>query len=133
MAQQDTTWYVVADGGKARVLVGEGEHVRTIHSFDADGRGDVDESASAGPNQLKAPHTDPKEQSKTGFAKVVASYLNAAVQAGDVDFLVLAAPAHVLHDVREHLNKAASGKVTRSMSKDFTNTPDRDLAAALLK
>ncbi len=74
MSKQDsTTWYVVADGSKARVLVGEGEHVRTIHSFDADGHGDVDESASAGPHQLKAPHTDPKQQSKTGFATVVAS------------------------------------------------------------
>ncbi len=132
MSKQDTTWYVVADGGKARVLVGEGEHVRTIHSFDADGRGDVDESASAGPNQIKAPHTNPKEQSKTGFAKVVAAYLNRAVKAGEVDAIVLAAPAHMLHDIREELDKAATGAVTKSMSKDFTNVPDRDLAASLL-
>lgn len=132
MSKQDTTWYVVADGGKARVLVGEGEHVRTIHTFDADGRGDVDESASAGPNSLKAPHTDPKEQSKTGFAKVVAAYLNRAVKAGQVDAIVLAAPAHMLHDIREDLDKAATGAVTKSMSKDFTNIPDRDLAASLL-
>ena len=132
MSKQDTTWYVVADGGKARVLVSEGEHVRTIHTFDADGRGDVDESASAGSSQLKAPHTDPKEQSKTGFAKVVATYLNRAVKAGEVDAIVLAAPAHMLHDIREDLDKAASGAVTKSMSKDFTNVPDRDLAANLL-
>ena len=132
MSKQDTTWYVVADGGKARVLVGEGEHVRTIHSFDADGRGDVDESASAGPHQLKAPHTDPKQQSKTGFAKVVATYLNRAVTAREVDAIVLAAPAHMLHDIREELDKAATGAVTKSMSKDFTNVPDRDLAASLL-
>lgn len=132
MSKQDTTWYVVADGGKARVLVGEGEHVRTIHSFDADGRGDVDESASAGSSQLKAPHTDPTEQSKTKFAKVVATYLNQAVKAGKVDAIVLAAPAHMLHDIREDLDKATSGAVTKSMSKDFTNVPDSDLAASLL-
>ena len=132
MSKQDTTWYVVADGGKARGLVGEGEHVRTIHSFDADGRGDVDESASTGPNQIKAPHTNPKEQSKAGFAKVVAAYLNRAVKAGEVAAIVLAAPAHMLHDIREDLDKAAAGAVTKSMSKDFTNVPDRDLAASLL-
>lgn len=132
MSKQDTTWYVVADGGKARVLAGEGEHVRTIHSFDADGRGDVDESASAGANQLKAPHADPKEQSKTGFAKIVATYLNQAVKSGKVDAIVLAAPAHMLHDIRQDLDKAASGAVTKSMSKDFTNIPDADLAASLL-
>jgi protein required for attachment to host cells len=133
MSKQDsTTWYVVADGSKARVLVGEGEHVRTIHSFDADGHGDVDESASAGPHQLKAPHTDPKQQSKTGFATVVAAYLNRAVRAGDVDAIVLVAPAYMLHDIREDLDKVAASAVTKSMSKDFTNTPDRDLAASLL-
>ncbi len=131
MSKQGTTWYVVADGGKARVLIEEGEHVRTIHSFDADGHGDVDESASAGPNQLKAPHTNPKEQSKTGFAKVVAAYLSRAVQAGEVDAVVLAAPAHILHDIRENLDKATAGAITKSMSKDFTNVPDRDLAAKL--
>lgn len=129
MSKQGTTWYVVADGGKARVLIDEGEHVRTVHSFDADGHGDVD--ASAGPNQLKAPHTSPKEQSKTGFAKVVAAYLSRAVQAGEVDAIVLAAPAHIQHDIRENLDKAAAGAITKSMSKDFTNMPDRDLAANL--
>ncbi len=77
------------------------------------------------------PHTNPKEQSKTGFAKVVAAYLNRAVQAREVDAIVLAAPAHVLHDIRADLDKAATGAVTQSMSKDFTNVPDRDLAANL--
>ncbi len=132
MSKQDITWYVVADGGKARILVGEGEHVRTVHGFDADGHGDVDESASTGPNLLKAPHADPKERSKTGFAKVVAAYLNRAVKAGEVDAIVLAAPAHMLHDIREDLDKAAAGAVTKSLTKDFTNVPDRDLAARLL-
>ncbi len=37
-----------------------------------------------------------------------------------------------LHDIREELDKAATGAVTKSMSKDFTNVPDRDLAASLL-
>ena len=128
MSKTDTTWYVVADGGKARILVDEGAHVRTIHTFDADGRGDVEDSASAGPNQLKAPHSDPKEQSKAGFAKVVASYLNEAVRAGTVDALVLAAPAHMLHDIRADLTKPAADAVTKSMPKDYTNTPDRELA-----
>ncbi|MBC7800958.1 MAG: host attachment protein [Gemmatimonadaceae bacterium] len=132
MSKTDTTWYVVADGGKARILIGEGEHVRTVHTFDADGRGEVEESASAGPNQLKAPHSDPKEQSKAGFAKVVAGYLNHAVKAGEVDAIVLAAPAHMLHDIREDLDKPTAAAVTKSMPKDYTNVPDRDLAATFL-
>jgi len=49
-----------------------------------------------------------------------------------VDAIVLAAPAHMLHDIREDLDKAAAGAVTKSMSKDFTNVPDRDLASSLL-
>ena len=131
MSKREITWYVVADGGKARILLGEGEHIRTIHSLDADGRGDVDESASTGPNQVKAPHADPKERSKTGFARVVGAHLNRAVQAGEVDAIVLAAPAHMLHDIRENLDKTAADAVRKSMSKDFTNIPDRELAVNL--
>lgn len=128
---KDTTWYVVADGGKGRILTLEGSAMRTLETFDNSGHGDIDDDPSAGKSQLKAPKTDPHQQAKVEFAKFVAERLNKAVQDGSVDEIVLAAPAHVLHDIREGLNKAASGKLTKSHSKDFANTPDHELAALL--
>lgn len=125
----DITWYVVADGGKARVLTLNDGAMRTLQHFDASGHGDTDEDASAGTSQLKAPKSDPHEQAKVHFAKMVAERLNEAVRTGKVDEIVLAAPAHVLHDIREGLDKAASAKLGRSLSKDLTNTPDIEMAS----
>ena len=91
------TWYVVADGGKARILtLNEGE-MRTLQSFDNSGHGDTSEDASAGTSQLKAPKSDPHDQAKTHFGLQVADRLNEAVRTGKVDEIVLAASAHVLH------------------------------------
>jgi hypothetical protein len=64
---------MVADGGKARILT-----FHTIHTFNAEGAGDIDSDASKGERQLKAPHSDPKAEIKHEFARVVADYLNRA-------------------------------------------------------
>jgi protein required for attachment to host cells len=124
-----TTWYVVADGGKARILSLDDGRMRTVESFDNSGHGDIDEDPSAGTSQLKAPRSDPHDQAKGHFAKLVAAKLNEAVRTGAIDEIALAAPAHVLHDIREALDKAASSKLGKALSKDFTNTPDGELAA----
>ena len=124
-----TTWYVVADGGKARILtLNDDGRMRTLESFDNSGHGDSDEDPSAGTSQLKAPKSDPHDQAKGRFAKQVAAKLNEAVRIGKADDIALAAPAHVLHDIREALDKATTAKLGKTVSKDFTNTPDNDLA-----
>ena len=127
--KKSMTWYVVADGGKARFLAMQGGGMKTVQHFDESGHGDTDWDPSAGPSQLKAPRTDPHEQAKSAFAKLVAEKLNEAVRIGAVDDFMLAAPAHVLHDIRQGLDRAAAGKLTKSMSKDLTNTPDIEMAA----
>lgn len=124
-----TTWYVVADGGKARILTLDGGRMKAMQSFDNSGHGDTDEDPSGGTSQLKAPRSDPHEQAKGHFAKAVAAKLNEAVRTGAVDEIVLAAPAHVLHDIREALDKAASAKLGKTLSKDLANTPDGELAS----
>jgi protein required for attachment to host cells len=124
-----STWYVVADGGKARILTGDSSALHTVQHFDASGHGDTKDDASAGSSQLKAPKSDPHDQSKATFAKQVAARINEAVRTGKTDEINLAAPPHVLHDIREALDKAASAKLNQSLSKDLTNTPDNDLAS----
>ena len=122
-------WYVVADGGKARILTMRDGRAHTIEHFDNSGHGNTDEDPSAGTSQLKAPKSDPHDQAKAHFAKQVADRLNEAVRASKTDEIMLAASAHVLHDIRSHLNKAASAKLTASLSKDLTNIPDNELAS----
>ncbi|MGI4746793.1 MAG: host attachment protein [Janthinobacterium lividum] len=129
MSKNGTTWYVVADGGKARILTLGDNGMHTLQQFDNSGRGDTDEDPSGGTSQLKAPKSDPHMQAKSHFAKLVAARLNEAVRTGKVDEIVLAASAHVLHDIREELDKAATAKLAKSLSKDLTNIPDHDLAS----
>ncbi len=124
-----TTWYVVADGGKARILTKSNGEMHTLSHFDNSGHGSTDEDPSAGTSQLKAPKSDPHDQAKAHFAKQIAARLNEAVRTGSVEEIVLAAPGHVLHDIREELNKAATAKLGKSLSKDLTNTPDHELAS----
>ena len=122
-------WYVVADGGKARIATLRDGDLHTIQHFDSSGHGDTETDASAGTSQLKAPKSDPHDQAKAHFAKLVASRLNDSVRAGEIDEIVLAAPAHILHDIREALDKAATAKLAKSLTKDLANTPDRELIA----
>lgn len=58
----------------------------------------------------------------------MADELNEAVRTGKVDSIVLAAPAHALHNIRGHLSKAALAAVSRSLHKDLTNVPDHELS-----
>ncbi|RAI59752.1 hypothetical protein DOO78_05705 [Roseicella frigidaeris] len=129
MSKPDHTWYVVADGGKARILVRTEDGLRTRHSFDASGKANAVENADSGVSQLKAPKSDPKDQSEAHFAKAVADYLNEAVRRGQAESLVIAASAQVLHGIREELSKEAAGLVSKTMSKDYVNLPDNELTA----
>ena len=124
-----TTWYVIADGGKARIATLSGGHMHALHHLDNSGHGDATEDPSAGTSQLKAPKSDPHAQAKGHFATQLATRLNEAVRSGEIDELVLAAPGHVLHAIREHLDKAAAAKVVKTLSKDLTNTAEHELAA----
>jgi len=128
MSKDNATWYVVADGGKARVLTGSGRSMRTVHVFDNSGDGSTDDDPAAGRSQLTAPESDPHEQAKLAFEKKVADELNEAVRTGKLDSIVLAAPAHALHNIRGHLNKAALAVLSKSLTKDLTNVPDHELA-----
>ncbi|MFC0388603.1 host attachment protein [Muricoccus vinaceus] len=129
MSKQGATWYVVADGQKARVLVGGEGGMRTQHSFDASGRGNVVEDADSGVSQLKAPRANPKDQAEGRFGRAVADYLNEGVRLGQTASLVIAASPSILHEIREGLNKQASAVVEKTMSKDLTNIADAEMAS----
>ena len=127
--RDEVTWYVVADGGKARILTRDGNTMKVVSSFDSSGHGDTTESDAAEISQIKAPKADPREQVKALFARQVAEHLNAAANANSVDHIVLAAPGHILHDIKEALNKPATHALGQTLSKDLTNVADGELAA----
>ncbi|AQS89374.1 hypothetical protein NCH01_08490 [Neoasaia chiangmaiensis] len=125
MATQDPVLYAVCDGEKARFLRFDGQQLRTFQRFGAHS-GETDAIGEVG--SIKQPRTDPHAQVKERFAREIAQEINQALQQDSaLEGLVLSAPPHVLHDIREHLSKAVAKKLIKSESKDLTNTPDHDL------
>jgi protein required for attachment to host cells len=131
MAQHgEATWYVVADGGKARFLTrAKDGAMTTLSSFDSSGHGDTGEDDAATIGHIKAPKSDPAAQIKALFARQVAAHLNTAAEAQQVGAIVLAAPGHVLNEIEAALDKRAAGMLRARLSKDLTNISDHDLPA----
>ena len=73
------------------------------------------------------PRQDPYKVAKHKFVLEVANQINEHAQAGDLEQLVLISPGLALHDLRE----AFSVKVTGSLLKDLTRTPDHDIPSHL--
>lgn len=112
--------YVVADGGKVRFLHDAQGEMCDVTDFDQ-------HDHEGTPGKVPSGAT-PADQAKEAFARVVAERINAAVQSGGkVDGLVIAAPAPILHEIRENLSKPAQAKLIKTFTKDLTNIPAHDL------
>lgn len=142
--KQPKVWVVLADGEHARVVtptVSEGQF-HTVLTFDSrsahmqtsdmvsDGPGRVFESVG-GSRHSVAPRSDPHDAAKRKFAAEVAHHVNDHERRHAFDQLVLVAPAHALHDLRDALSGAAAAKVVGSLSKDLVKVTDRDLGEHL--
>lgn len=143
-----TTWYVVADGGRARILQkrgrqGNGQEAfdtrqefvsanlhRQTHDLGTDRPGRVRESATSA-HHAAQPRQDLHQADKRSFVHEVAAVLNEASQRDEFDALILVAPAHALGDLRQALDAATQRKITGELQKDLTNVPNGDLAAHL--
>ncbi len=137
-------WVVLADGEHARVVSPSPEHLQfatrvafdstTAHlashdlGTDRPGRG----FKSAGTlRHAITPKEDPHKAAKHDFLVQVAHEVNEQAKSGSFDRLVLVAPAHALHDLREAISPQARDKVVGSLNKDLTKVPDHDLTSHL--
>jgi len=141
-----TTWFVVADGAKARILAQRGgsgplepasnscfaqaEARLPTREVGADRPGRVHESADATRHAME-PRVDWHRFAKEQFARGIADALEAAAGRKLYDALVLVAPPRTLGDLRRALGDHASALVTREIAKDLTNISDHDLPAHL--
>jgi protein required for attachment to host cells len=138
-------WYVIADGGRARILlkrkardmfdtqqefVDPDIHSHT-HELGAERPGRGRESANAAHHAVE-PRRDLHQAGKQAFVEEVARILSQANAQGAFDRLILVAPAHALADLDHALDPATKGKVAARLRKDLTNTPNADLAKHLV-
>jgi len=137
---QPLVWVVIADGEHARVVTptastGQFATVLSLDSVTAhqrtsdlvsEGAGRVHESASSTRHGVVA-RTDPHDAAKLAFLREIAATIDGHASRHAFDRLVLAAPAHALHDLREALGQDATAKLVGTLHKDLVKTPDHDL------
>lgn len=139
-----TTWVLIADGGRARILSREGsEHElspvegMTFHhdlpktsdlardrqprSFESVGHGR--HPVDSGP--------DLHRQEKEKFALELAKLLDAKAAEKAYDSLVIVAPAKALGELRASISAAVRAKVAGELDKDLTKTPNHEVMTHL--
>jgi protein required for attachment to host cells len=116
---QPTLWVLIADGERARIVTPEAHHgrFRTV----------LDLGSAEHPHYPPSLRQDPHHLDKQQFAVGLAAHLNAEAERATYETLVLAAPGHIVHAVREALSKRAAALVVGTLSKDLTKVPDHDL------
>jgi len=139
-----TTWILIADGAKARVLE-QDRHSRTFKpAFEQEYFGSTARSkeiASDRPGRTfdsggqgrhaKEPSTDPQRHAEYAFARDLSHRLEEAANTRRFDRLVIAAAPRTLGDLRELLPPAVKAKVVDEIDKDLTNVPLADLGKHL--
>jgi len=146
MARPSKIWFVIADGGHARIVTRDPNEVgyslvtefdsidahHLTHNIVSDRQGRVQESGYSSHHAIE-PRTDPHEAEKMRFVRSVASYLNDKGAEGDYDQLVIFAPPRCLHELRESLDASAKRKVKHEAARDLTKIPLAKLSAHLGK
>ena len=137
-------WYVIADGGRARIVqkrnkqdafdtsqefVSADLH-RATHELGTERPGRTRESATSARHAVQ-PRQDLHRAEKQNFVHEVAAVLNEASQRDEFDALVLVAPAHALGDLRQALDAPTQRKITAQLQKDLTKVPNADLSEHL--
>ena len=140
-----TTWVLVADGARGRILTREGvaaglrvwpegefrHEVRRTRELGTDRPGRVQESANAAHHAI-APRVDLSRQEKRQFARALAEFLEKGAQRDAFDRLVLVAPPRALGDLRAALGRHARERLAGELTNDLTELSPSDIESRLI-
>ncbi len=134
-----TTWFMVADGTKARLFESSrrGDRWKLIKEWRDDAarapsrelgddrptRGWKSGSGTRYSVDVPSEH----DKAEEAFIQKRASFLNSAATDGAYDQLVLTAPPAALGIFRKRLSPEATAKYIAVLDKDLTNMPDHEL------
>lgn len=142
MNRQEIIWYVVADGGHARLLArsqGGFAPVSGLCNLDArekastlgsDRPGRSFESAGGNRHMIQ-PRTDPHEQAKLTFAAQVAESVNSGARQDAFSRFVIVAPAKIASAIRHALSGEAANRLAGEHHADLVKLPEAELQERL--
>lgn len=140
-----TTWILIADGARARVLenTGPGKGVAEVAGLEfsdahlrsrdimADKPGRTFPSAGVGRSAMEPP-TDPVEKRQSDFARSLAEALEKKRRQKAFDRLVLVAAPAALGHLRSMLSPQLRETVAGELAKDLTKVPNPDIPKHLV-
>ena len=138
-----TTWILVANGARARVLKSDGRGGGLEPALDEEMTGmalghQTRDLVSDQPGMTKDragqgmrrndPPTEPQRHAKLEFARDVARMLTEAMNRGAYDRLVICAPPQALGDLRQEIAKNnVQGRVVGEVNKDLVKSSDDEV------
>lgn len=142
MKRHPSTWILIADGARARVVAYHGpgnpltevsaheyagDHAAT-HEILSDRGSSSYQSVGSGRSKVE-PHSDPHRELKSKFAHELAEML--AGEIASYDRLVVVAAPVTLGDLRQCLSHQVNAKVIGELAEDLTKLPNDKVAAHL--
>lgn len=135
--------YIVADRGRARILVGDPRNGKldainalespAVHSrsrdLGSDRPGHTQEAVGAARHAVEAP--DYHAKAAQAFAESIACEITAGLDAGSYDRLILVAPTRFLAELRAALPPKVEPHIEAILAKDLTRIPTAELAPRL--
>jgi protein required for attachment to host cells len=132
-------WVIVCDGKKALVLENTGDekflNLKTrevyehpdakTHELGTDAPGRAFSSVGAGRSAMEP--TDWHTQEEDRFLRKLAERLDAAVNAGETNALILIAPPRALGVLRQSYSHALRGTIGAEIDKDFVKLPVHEI------
>ncbi len=119
---------VVADGGKAILFRNEGQggelSLREEQRLEP-------ATMTQGPSGSRPEEQSPKQTGEATFAKNLAHVLETMHNDGKFKQLVLVADPQTLGQIRAAMHKSLAAAVVRSISKDLTNNPVKEIERSL--
>lgn len=142
--KKETTWILVADAGRARVLRQSGAAGDLVAVEGLDFAHPIPKTAdmvrdslprtfdSVGPGRHAIdPRSDPRRAEKKNFAKTLAETLDAGLAEKAFDKLVIVAPPRMIGDLRPHLSDAVKGRLERELLLDLSAAPIPEISRRL--
>lgn len=144
LTKKKTTWILVCDGARGRILVNRGRSTglreiekaedenarRPTRELGTDKPGRAYESSGTSRHAM-APPTDWHRFEKEHFTKGMAAIINEGALSDRFDRLIVVAPPRVLGDLRAALAPQAAERVAAEINKDLTNVPSHDIGTHL--
>jgi protein required for attachment to host cells len=139
MSRQPRLGYLVADGARARLILRHSTGTyETLQAFESDSKahtphrdGRTRVFASSGTSRSAVEGSSERLKIQERFASELGEALNQAAAKDLFDGLVLAAPAKMLHAIRDGLDVMARGKLRGESMKDLTKLPEAELQKRL--